>query len=340
MSKPEYNAQLDCKITTGISVSQTSLWPPTFAWRTVDSLNLLPINTLTLQGSHPSNQAIILDSETYFLKVGFIILFLYRLSVFQSRLSPFQISKQNLTNLLKTSRCPHLVQGIPIPLHRPICHLPICQLSQLPKVPIRNRRTSPMRQKFIQMQSAGQQAALSFSNNPERWEIMQDIEFAMPGAPESTAAAAAGVDDTENVVLEGEKAPDCAIAADFVNVGAGATGKQEMRTTEAMEIFYAPEGWNFRAKDNAVDNIEHCVAHLMVQDARVKPFEVSGLTTPRLASIRAVGNIKIGRINLQDAFLKGLLTSDDPILFKPPPDHPFLPNSQKSHMSFGRKSSS
>jgi len=74
-------------------------------------------------------------------------------------------------------------------------------------------------------------------NEVEGQETMQDVELVMPSAPESTAAAAASVDDAENAVLEGEKASDCAIAADFVNVGAGATEKHEMRANEAMEFF-------------------------------------------------------------------------------------------------------
>ena len=58
-------------------------------------------------------------------------------------------------------------------------------------------------------------------DNAETPEIAQDMELAMPGAPESTAAAAADVDDVENVVLEGENTLDC--AAEFVNEGAGMT---------------------------------------------------------------------------------------------------------------------
>ena len=47
------------------------------------------------------------------------------------------------------------------------------------------------------------------SDNAESPEITQDVELAMPGAPESTAAAAADLDDAKNAVLEGEKSPDC-----------------------------------------------------------------------------------------------------------------------------------
>jgi len=46
----------------------------------------------------------------------------------------------------------------------------------------------------------------------------------MPGAPQSTAAADVDVDDAEKADLEGENALDCAIAADFVDKGAGAWG--------------------------------------------------------------------------------------------------------------------
>jgi len=71
--------------------------------------------------------------------------------------------------------------------------------------------------------------AITF-DNMEGHETVQDVELATPGAPESTAAAAADVGDVENVVLEGENAPDC--AAEFVNEGAGMTAIDlEMRCT-------------------------------------------------------------------------------------------------------------
>ena len=52
-------------------------------------------------------------------------------------------------------------------------------------------------------------------------ETMQDVELATPGAPKSTAAEAAGVDEARNAVLEGENATDCVIVADFVDGHAG-----------------------------------------------------------------------------------------------------------------------
>jgi len=112
-------------------------------------------------------------------------------------------------------------------------------------------------------------------------------------------AAAADVDDIENVVLEGENTLDC--AAEFVNEGAGMMAIDlEMRCTnskpwaeainyvlaspranELMEISYTPEGASFlgstrnlRAKDDAVDEIEHYVAQLIVQDQRVHVLDV------------------------------------------------------------------
>jgi len=138
------------------------------------------------------------------------------------------------------------------------------------------------------------------------------------------------------------------IVADFVDEGAGATViDSEMRrmnlqpcvdatndvlaiptADEPIEISYAPEGAcilgstrNFRAKDDAVDDIERHVARPTIHNAQVQFFGVTGLAVPRLASIRAVGNIEIGQINLQDAFFKVLLTFNNPIPFKPPPSH-------------------
>jgi len=66
-------------------------------------------------------------------------------------------------------------------------------------------------------------------------------------------------------------------------------------TNGPMETYYAPEGAslldstrNIRAKDNAVDDIERCVAQSTIQDAHVGLFVVIGPVTPRLASIQAV----------------------------------------------------
>ena len=111
------------------------------------------------------------------------------------------------------------------------------------------------------------------------YEVAQDVELATPSAPESTAAAAAGVDDAKEAVLEGEIAPDCTITADFVDKRAGTTvidpnmcRVNSQRWAEAtnnvladlrtntMEIFYAPEGASFlgstrilRAKDDTME---------------------------------------------------------------------------------------
>jgi len=108
-----------------------------------------------------------------------------------------------------------------------------------------------------------------------------------------------------------------------------------------MEISYTPEGASFlgltrnlRAKDDAVDEIERYVAQLMVQDQRVQVLDVIELAVPRLASTRAGGSVEISQSHMQAAFLKGLLTFDDPTPLKPPPDHP-LP--AEFHMSFGQK---
>ncbi|KIM36355.1 hypothetical protein M413DRAFT_14026 [Hebeloma cylindrosporum] len=81
-SKPEekrYNAnnghvlQLspDCTMVRGTCGSQTPLWPREFA-RTAENLEPLPITTLTLQGAHSANRAIILDFGTFFLKVAYL----------------------------------------------------------------------------------------------------------------------------------------------------------------------------------------------------------------------------------------------------------------------------
>ena len=68
------------------------------------------------------------------------------------------------------------------------------------------------------------------SDNAESPETSQDIELATPGAPESMAAAAADVDNAKNIVLEGEKSPDCAIVVEFIDEGAGVTAiNLEMR---------------------------------------------------------------------------------------------------------------
>jgi hypothetical protein len=58
----------DCNIARGTCGLQSYVWPHKFA-RTVENPNPLPINTLTLCGLHSSNRAIILDFDTYFLKV-------------------------------------------------------------------------------------------------------------------------------------------------------------------------------------------------------------------------------------------------------------------------------
>ena len=82
-SKPEekyYDAQdghvmqlsPDCTIARGTCGLQSYVWPPKFA-RTVENPEPLLINTLTLHGLHSSNWAIILDFDTYFLKVTHFI---------------------------------------------------------------------------------------------------------------------------------------------------------------------------------------------------------------------------------------------------------------------------
>ena len=63
---PDYN------MARGTCGSQSYVWPPKFA-HTVDNTDPLPINTLTLQGLHSSNRAIILDFNSYFLKVFYLI---------------------------------------------------------------------------------------------------------------------------------------------------------------------------------------------------------------------------------------------------------------------------
>jgi hypothetical protein len=67
----------DCNIARGTCGLQSYVWPPKFA-RTVENPDPLPINTLTLFGAHSSNRAIILDFDTYFLKV---IHFIYDISI-------------------------------------------------------------------------------------------------------------------------------------------------------------------------------------------------------------------------------------------------------------------
>jgi len=121
------------------------------------------------------------------------------------------------------------------------------------------------------------------------------------------AAAAADVDDAENVVLEGENTLDCAIAADFVDEGVGATVINSkmcrmnfklwadainnvlaaLRANELMEISYTPEGASFlgstrnlRAKDDTVDEIECHVVQLTVQDQWVQVLGVIELAMP------------------------------------------------------------
>jgi hypothetical protein len=145
-------------------------------------------------------------------------------------------------------------------------------------------------------------------------------------------------------ILRGENVPDCAIAADFVNNGAGATAIDYKmrhttlqpwveatnhllaipRTNRPMETYYAPGGAslldstrNIRAKDDAVDEIERCVAQSTIQDAHVGLFEP---VTPRLASIRAVRHVENDQMHMQGINWKGLLTYDGPIPLEPPPD--------------------
>ena len=60
----------------------------------------------------------------------------------------------------------------------------------------------------------------------------------------------------------------------------------------------------------------------MVQDQRVQVLDVIKLAVPRLASTRAGESVEISQSYMQTAFVKGLLTFDDPTMFKPPPDHP------------------
>src|SRR6266446_4334687 len=130
------------------------------------------------------------------------------------------------------------------------------------------------------------------------------------------AAAAADVDNAENVVLEGENTLDCAIAADFVDEGVGATVTNSkmrrmnfkpwadainnvlaaLRANELMEISYTPEGASFlgstrnlRVKDT-VDEIECHVVQLTVQDQQVQVLGVIELAMPQLVSTQAVGN--------------------------------------------------
>src|SRR6266446_3913039 len=163
------------------------------------------------------------------------------------------------------------------------------------------------------------------------------------------AAAAADVDNAENVVLEGENTLDCAIAADFVDEGVGATVTNSkmrrmnfkpwadainnvlaaLRANKLMEISYTPEGASFlgstrnlRAKNDAVDEIECHVVQLTVQDQQVQVLGVIELAVPRLVSTRAVGNTEIHQIYMQAAYLNGLCTLDGPTMFKPHPGHP------------------
>lgn len=79
-SKPEENCydakdghvmQLspDCNIARGTCGLQSYVWPRKFA-PTVENPDPPSINTLMLHGLHSSNRAIILDFDTYFLKVN------------------------------------------------------------------------------------------------------------------------------------------------------------------------------------------------------------------------------------------------------------------------------
>ena len=48
------------------------------------------------------------------------------------------------------------------------------------------------------------------------------------------AAAAADVDNAKNIVLEGEKSPDCVIVVEFIDEGAGVMAiNLEMRHTDS-----------------------------------------------------------------------------------------------------------
>jgi len=110
-SKPEekkYNAENghviqltpDCDIARGTCRSQSCIWPQKFA-RTQDNPDPLPINTLTLQKIHSSNRAIILDFDTYFLKVS---LFIFLCISFQSQSSLIQIAYLTHTSIQFYSR--------------------------------------------------------------------------------------------------------------------------------------------------------------------------------------------------------------------------------------------
>ena len=145
------------------------------------------------------------------------------------------------------------------------------------------------------------------SDNAESPETAQDVELAMPGGPESMAAAAADVDNAKNIVLEGEKSPDCTIVVEFIDEGAGVMAIDlkmccmdskpwadaindvlaSPRANKLMEISYTPEGASFLgstqnlcAKDNTVDKIKRYVVQLTVQDQRVQVLDLIELAVP------------------------------------------------------------
>ena len=156
--------------------------------------------------------------------------------------------------------------------------------------------------------------------------------------PEDMAAVAAGVDDAENAVLEGENAPDCMIAVDFIDKGVGMMVIDSKmchmnlkpwadtindvlaapRANKLMEMFYALEGasfggstQNFHAKDDAVDNIGRYVAQSLIQGIRAQVLGATALAVPQSTSTQAVGNTKICQIYMQAAYLNGLCTLDN-----------------------------
>ena len=82
-----------------------------------------------------------------------------------------------------------------------------------------------------------------------------------------------------------------------------------------------------------MDKIERYVAQLTVKDQRIQLLDIIELAVPRLASTRAGGNVGISQSYMQAAFLKVLLTFDDPTLLKPPPDHlPLAKSVGKPHV--------
>jgi len=164
------------------------------------------------------------------------------------------LSKRNLTNL----PCyPHLIHRIPIPP----CRL-ICQPVPVSKDPDPKSVDTLPEPEFYPNAVRWPADRATIFNDAKGHETTQDVELATPSAPEN---AAAGVDEDKNAVLEGEKALDCANAADFVDEGAGATViDSEMfftnlkpwadaindvlaawRANGPMEIFYEPEGASF-----------------------------------------------------------------------------------------------